>query len=341
MAQGPKAVTLGEIADLVQGKLNGPRDLEISGPVAPETVSPGGIAFAESETYLAVAERGAAAALLLPRNLISDKPYIQVDEPRSAFLQLLQTADRPLPLSAGVHPSSVVDPQAIVDPGAQIGPYAVVEKGAKIAAGCKVYPFAYIGEDCELGEECMVYPHAVLYRKVKLGARVIIHAGAVIGADGFGYAWDGKHRIKVPQVGKVVIEDDCEIGALTAVDRATLGETRVGHGTKIDNLVQIAHNVELGADCAIASQVGIAGSTKIGDRVIAGGQSGAADHIVIADDVSLTARAGVIRDLEIPGEYMGFPARPSFEAKKVMLLTIKLPELFARLKKLEKRVGEP
>lgn len=334
-------MTLAEVAALVKGDLNGPDDLEISGPVDPEAVLPGGIAFAESEGFLAKAEKGGCVALLLPRHLTSSrKPFIQVDDARVAFLALLQRADRPLPLEAGIHPTAVVSSQAKVDPTAQIGAYAVVERGAVIGPACRVYAFAYIGEECELDEGCVIYPHAVLYRKVRLAQRVIIHAGAVVGADGFGYVWDGKRRVKVPQVGSVAIGADCEIGALTAIDRAMLGETRLGQGTKIDNLVQIAHNVEIGSDCAIASQVGIAGSSKLGNRVLAGGQSGAADHMAIGDDVVLAARAGVIQDLPEPGEYMGFPARPTFEAKKILLLTLKLPDLFARLKKLEKRVED-
>ncbi len=333
-------MTLAEVAILVGGELNGPAELEISEPVSPEVKELGGIAFAESESYLEIAEQGGAVALLLPRSLRGKKPFIHVDNPRAAFFALLQRAEQPLSLNPGVHATAIVDPTATVDPSAQVGPYAVIERGARIGAGCRVYPFAYIGENCDLGAGCAIFPHAVLYTRVRLGERVIVHAGAVLGADGFGYVWDGSKRLKVPQVGAVVIESDCEIGALTAIDRATVGETRVGPGTKIDNLVQIAHNVEIGSHCAIASQVGIAGSTKVGDRVMAGGQSGSADHMVIGNDVVLTARAAVLQSIESPGEYMGFPARPSFEAKKVLLLTLKLPELFARLKKLEKRAND-
>ena len=331
-------MTLGEIASLVGGTLHGPPETEISGPVAVDSKPSGGIAFAESAKYLAIAERSGAAALLLPPGLVSDaKPFIEVADARTAFFVLLSKASRPLPLGAGVHPTAVVSPNASVDATAQVGPYAVVERGALVGPNSRIFPFAYVGEDCVLDEGCTIYPHAVLYQRVRLGKRVTVHAGAVLGGDGFGYAWSGRERIKIPQVGAVVVADDCEIGALTAIDRATVGETTLGRGVKVDNLVQIAHNVTIGDDCAIASQAGIAGSAKIGNRVIAGGQVGVADHIQVADDVALAARSAVLQDIDEPGEYIGTPARPAADAKKAMLLVFKLPELFARLRKLEKR----
>lgn len=334
-------MTLGEIAALVSGDLHGPADMPITGPVEAETEEPGGIAFAESEEYLEKAERSQAAALLLPRSLTSkDKPFIHVDQVRASFLRILQSAVRPLPLEQGVHPTAVVHPSAELAAGVQVGPYAVVERNAKIEQGCRIYPFAYIGEDCVLREDCVVYPHAVLYQSVELGKRTVVHAGAILGADGFGYIWTGAKRLKMPQIGSVQIGPDCEIGALTAIDRATMGQTRIGQGAKIDNLCQIAHNVHLGDHAALASQVGIAGSSTLGDRVVMGGQSGVADHIEVADDVVLAARAGAIENLEEPGEYLGFPARPMAHAKRSMLLALKLPELFSRLRRIERRLGE-
>lgn len=341
MAAGEKALTLGEIAALLSGELHGPADLPISGPVDAETTESGGIAFAESEEYLSKAEGSGASALLLPRTLTSSvKPFVQVDHVRGAFLRLLQGAVRPLPLASGVHATAVVDPLASVDKEAQVGAYAVVERGARIGKGCRIYPFAYIGEDCVLEEGCTVFPHAVLYQSVRVGKGAVIHAGTVLGADGFGYVWNGSERVKVPQVGSVEIGPGCEIGALSAVDRATMGTTIVGRGTKIDNLVQIAHNVHVGEHGAIAAQAGIAGSAKVGDRVLIGGQGGVADHIEVADDVTLGARSAALGSIEESGHYLGFPAVKSENAKRAILLVMKLPELFSRLRKLERRLGE-
>jgi len=334
-------LTLGEIASLVSGELHGPASLSISGPGAIENSKAGTIVFAVSEEFLAKAEECEAAAVLLPKRLSSKtKPFIQVENPKLAFMQLLQRAVRPLPLKPGVHATAVVDPGATVSSHAQLGAYAVIEKGARVGPGCRIYPFAYIGEDCELGENCVIYPHAVLYQNVKLGDNTIVHAGAVLGADGFGFVWDGTKQIKVPQVGGVVIGSDCEIGSLTAIDRAMVGETTIADDTKIDNLVQIGHNSTIGSHTVIAAQAGISGSAEIGDRVTIAGQVGVADHVSIASDVILAARSAALQDIEEPGEYIGTPAQPSNVGKRAMLLIHKLPELFSRVRKLEKSSEE-
>lgn len=334
-------MTLAEVHLISGGELHGPADLEVGGPVGLEEDSPGGIAFAENATYLLRAEASQAAALLLPKGLASQvKPYISVDSPRVAFFKLSEAAQLPLPLNPGVHPTAVVDPMAKVDSSAQIGAYAVVERRATIGAGARIYAFAYVGEACEVGMDCVVYPHAVLYSQVRLGARSIVHAGAVLGADGFGYANVNGSRVKVPQIGKVEVGEDCEIGALTTIDRATLGSTKIGRGTKLDNLVQVAHNVSMGEDCAIAAQSGIAGSASLGDRVLVAGQSGVADHVSIASDVVLEARSAALQHLSEPGNYIGVPAKPGSEAKRALLLVSKLPELLSRLRIVEKRLNE-
>jgi UDP-3-O-[3-hydroxymyristoyl] glucosamine N-acyltransferase len=341
MAAGAQAVTLAEIAKLVDGELHGPESLGITGPSAIETASAGTIVFATSQEYLVQAEQSAAAALLLPRGLSSSaKPFINVDQPKIAFMRLLQDAVRPLPLAPGRHPTAVIDPAATISSHAQVGAYAVVERGARIGAGCRIYPFAYIGEDCELGDNCVVYPHAVLYQSVRLGDGCIVHAGAVLGADGFGFVWDGKQQVKVPQIGAVSIGENCEIGALSAVDRAMVGETKIGAGTKLDNMVQVGHNAQIGEHGVIAAQAGISGSATIGDRVMIAGQAGVGDHISITSDVALAARTAAIQNINQPGEYIGIPAQPAASGKRAMLLFAKLPELFARLRKLERRVGD-
>lgn len=332
-------MTLGLVAGFFGAELHGPADLEISGPVDVDSFEPGGIAFAESEAFLAKAEASQAAALILPRHLRSEvKPYIVVDNPRICFRALLEREDRSLPLPRIVHPTAVISTSAKVDPTASIGAYVVIEGGAVVGAGCRVYPFTYVGEECVLEERCTLYPHVVLHKKVRLGAGTTVHAGAVLGADGFGYTWDGSRHVKEPHIGRIDIGQEAEIGALTAIDRAKMGVTRIGSGTKIDNLVQVAHNVQIGENCAIAAQVGIAGSARIGDGVLMAGQSGVADHTDVASGAVIGARAAVLQDVEEPGLHLGTPARPARESKRAMLLLTKLPELLERIRKLEKRL---
>jgi UDP-3-O-[3-hydroxymyristoyl] glucosamine N-acyltransferase len=233
-----------------------------------------------------------------------------------------------------------VSDTANIDPTASIGPFVVVEAGAVIGAGARVFPFAYIGEDCVIGAGTTVNPHAVLYQGVKIGQRSIIHAGVVLGADGFGFMWDGKKQNKIPQVGFVEIGDDVEVGANTTIDRATAGSTSVGRGTKLDNLVMIGHNSSVGEDTVIAACCGISGSTHIGNRVTFAGQVATVDHVKVGDDVTLGGRTGVMKDLPQPGVYWGTPARPYVESMKNAVLGQKMPEVFERLRKLEKRLEE-
>jgi UDP-3-O-[3-hydroxymyristoyl] glucosamine N-acyltransferase len=215
----------------------------------------------------------------------------------------------------------------------------VVEQGAEIGTGSRIYSFAYVGENCRLGEGCTLYPHSVLYQDVTLGARSIIHSGAVLGADGFGYAWDGSRRVKIPQVGAVVLGDEVEIGANTTIDRATAGATVVGTGTKLDNLVQVGHNCRIGEHTVVAGLSGISGSTKIGSRNTLAGQVATADHVTVCDDVTLAGRTGVTNDIKEPGAYFGFPARPLGEAMRSLVLVSRLQDLFARVRKLEREKG--
>ncbi|MCX7800628.1 MAG: UDP-3-O-(3-hydroxymyristoyl)glucosamine N-acyltransferase [Fimbriimonadales bacterium] len=335
------ATTLGEIARWVGGQLHGPEDHPVARPVPADSDDPEGLAFVSSKGFLEVFERSGAGAALVPEDLRpSSKPHIVVKDPRAAFGAVLVRFDRPLPLNPGVHPTAIVAEDARVSPTAQIGPYAVVEAGAKIGPGVRVYPFAYVGEGCQLGEGTTVYPHAVLYRDVRTGRGCVVHAGAVLGADGFGFVWDGHRRVKVPQVGRVVLGDEVEIGANTAVDRATAGETVVGSGSKLDNLVQIGHNVRIGEHTVAAAQVGVSGSTTIGSRVTIAGQVAFSDHVEVCDDVVLGGRSAVIQNIREPGEYLGFPARPLGEAMRALAVSAKLPELAARLRRLEERVRD-
>lgn len=339
MEKTTQSWTLSEVAALVGGQAVGD-DIEIRRPVPSDSNDPQGITFAENDTYLEQAETSNVGAVLICKGSSSKKPHIVVESPRLAFGHLLALMVRPLPYSPGIHPSAVVADGARVDPAAAIGPFAVIERGASVGARARVYAHAYVGDGCTVGADAVIFPHAVLVQDVHVGARSVIHSGVVLGADGFGFGWDGKTRVKVPQVGGVVIGDDVEIGANSTVDRATAGETVIGSGTKLDNLVQVAHNVRIGEHGVIASQTGISGSTTIGDRIVMGGNVGVSDHVTIGDDVALGARSGVAHDIDKSGEYFGAPALPKREGIRVMLALTKLPELISKVRALEKRLEE-
>lgn len=336
--------TLGVLAQMLGGALEGPADLALTGVTAADCSNATAIAFAESEKYVRLAKEAGVGALLLPPGLDAlGIPCIRVAKPREAFLVLLHQVRRPWPIETGIHPTAVIHPDAKVDPSASIGPYAVVERFASIGAGARVYPFAYVGELCTVGEKAQIGPHAVLMQSVTVGAGSILQPGAILGADGFGYFWDGKGHQKIPQVGKVVLEENVEIGALTAIDRAMAGETRIGSGTKLDNLIQIGHNTSIGSHTVMAALTGISGSTKIGSHVVMGGQCATADHAEIADHVSMAGRTAVIDKISEPGEYFGVPAQPVREGMRNMLLQTKLSDMMSRLRKVEqwiKRRGE-
>ena len=336
--------TLGELADLLGGTLDGPSDHRILRPVPAGSSDPEGITFAESPEYIAKIVNTPVGAVLVPRGSPSyGVPSIQVDRPRVAFGRLLALCNRPLPIEPGIHPTAVVSPEAAVSPSASIGAYAVVERYATIGDGSKVYPFAYVGESCVLGENVVINPHAVLYQDVHVGDRSIVHAGAVIGADGFGFVWDGPERtrrIKVPQVGRVSIASDVEVGALTAIDRATAGQTEVCQGVKLDNLVQIGHNCVVGEHTVIAGQTAVGGSSTIGTRNEIGGQVAVNDHVVVGNDIILAGRTGVTKDLPDAGVYWGVPARPIVAVKRMTTLMAKLPEMHKKIRDLEARLAQ-
>ena len=341
MDSGSTNWTLGKIAATLGGELRGSPNQPISRPVPADTPEPEGITFAGSRNYLEAAERSGVGAVLLKAELLpTTLPCILVENPRAAFGRLLSMWKRPLPLNPGVHEKASVHPEARIDPTAQVGPFAVVEKGAQIGPRAKIYAFAYVGEECVVGEDCVVYPHAVLYQQVTLGDRTVVHSGAIIGADGFGFDYDGERQIKVPQIGTVEIGADSEIGANACIDRATAGTTRLDSDVKIDNLVQVGHNVSIGKSSVIAAQTGLSGSTEIGAHVTMGGSCATSHHVKIADGVVMGGRTGATSDIETPGEYWGMPARPIREAIRASLLVYKLPEIMARLKELEARLKD-
>jgi UDP-3-O-[3-hydroxymyristoyl] glucosamine N-acyltransferase len=341
MAQGTARWTLNGLAQALGGEAVGPGDLPLERPAPAGGDDPLGITFAESGKYLAMAENSAVGAVIVGRSVSeSSKPIIRVDNPRAAFGMVLAMSARPLPLDPGVHAAAVVDGSALIDPTASVGPFSVVCRGARIGPGVAVHPHCYVGENCVVGSGSILMPGVVLYQDVEIGERCLVHSGAVMGADGFGFAWDGTRQVKIPQVGGIRIGNDVEIGAGTTIDRATAGKTCIGDGAKLDNLIQIAHNTNVGRHTVIAAQSGISGSSRVGERNTLAGRVAISDHVSIGDDVVLGGRTGVLQDIKEPGIYLGYPAQPFREAMRSMSLVTKLPELLARLKKLEARVKE-
>lgn len=332
--------TLAELAGLLSGEPDGPATLRIVGPAPAGSGGADTLTFAGDEKHLALAEGSEVGAVLVPKGFTSTKPVIRVESPKAAFGKFLALVARPLPIEVGVHPTAVVHPSASISPTASVGAYAVIECHAVIGDRCRVYPFCFVGESCVLAEDSVLFPHAVLYQDVSIGVRSIVHAGAVLGADGFGFVWDGERHQKVPQVGAVVIGPDSEIGAASTIDRATIGATEVGADVKIDNLVQVGHNTRVGNHTVVASGSGISGSCEIGERVTLAGMVGIGDHVRIADGVIIGARSATTIDVPDPGIYVGFPLRPLAHDRRLMVHYGRLPDMAKKLKDLEQRLAE-
>ena len=340
------AFSSGELAQRLGGRVVGDSELTLMGFAPADSAKAGDLTFAENESYFARADQSSASAVLVAGEFASatGKTLLQVANARVAYAQVLPLFFPEPTHAPGVDPTSVIAASAQVDPSAHIGPMCVVGERARIGPGCVLVGQDYVGDDCVLGEECRLFPHVTLYARSTLGRRVRIHAGTVVGSDGFGYVFDsGAHR-KVPQVGHVILHDDVELGANVTIDRAALGATVIGRGTKVDNLVQIAHNVSIGEHCIVVAQVGIAGSTKIGNYVTLAGQVGIAGHLRIADKVTIAAQSGVMNHIPEGQKWMGSPAQPDRVTKRQLLAIERLPELLRRVHELERRLepgGDP
>lgn len=336
MEQAVRSWKLKDLAAILGGEVVGDGDLTITTPVPAGESHPHGITFAGDAKHLAKALNSEVAAILVTQELdLAGKSGIVVANPRQAFGMVLGLSQRPIPISDGIHPTAVISSEAQVHPSAKIGPFVVIERGVEVKENAVIHAHCYIGENCVVGAKSLLYPRVTLVQDVRIGSSCILHSGCVLGSDGFGFAWTGTHRAKIPQVGGVILGDFVEIGANTTIDRATAGDTVLGNGTKVDNLVQIAHNVKIGEHVAMASHVGISGSVTIGDRVIMGGQAAVSDHKIIGDDVVLGGRSGAFVDVTEPGQYFGLPPIPVTQAMRITALTNRLPELFKRVKALE------
>lgn len=333
--------TASEIATELQGELLGDGSVQFTGLAPAEHARHGELTFAENASYFAVAERSQAAGILVGEPFISaSKVLIRVRNPRVALARILPLFFPPEGHPSGIHPSAVIADTSQIDPTAHIGPSCFL--GARVHLGARSVLMGGndVRADCQLGDDVCLFPNVVLYRRSKLGHRVIIHAGTVIGSDGFGYVLDEGRQRKVLQLGNVVIHDDVEIGANAAIDRGTLGSTVIGEGTKIDNLVHVAHNVVIGRHCLIMGQVGFAGSTHLGDYVVVASQSGVADHLKLGNQAVVGAKSGVMRDVPDGGRVLGIPAAPDRQAKRQIIAMQYLPEMLQRLRLLEKQVQD-
>jgi UDP-3-O-[3-hydroxymyristoyl] glucosamine N-acyltransferase len=333
---------LRELAEALGGRsVDGDDTFVVTGVASLDDAGPADLGFVRDDAIAATLGGRDVGALIAPAGLeVGGRPAIRSANPSLDFARatgLLHPAPRPAP---GVHPRAFVDETATIDPSAAIGPLASVGAGSKVGARTVIHANASVGDQVEIGADCLLHLGCAVREGTRIGDRVILQPGCVIGGDGFGYEFDEKgEHAKVPQVGHVVLEDDVEVGANSTIDRARLGTTRIGRGSKIDNLVMIAHNVDVGAHSVFISQVGIAGSTKIGERVFFMAQSGAGGHLSIGDGVFVGARGGVIEDLEAGSRVWGFPSLPERTWHRSQSIFGRLSDLVRRVRRLEKKLG--
>lgn len=331
-------IKLKELAEAIGGNVDGDGAVGISSAAPIESASEGDITFVANSKYAKFIDTTAASAVVVHKDLQCQRTnLIRHDDPYYAFALILDIL-YPGPEKSGesIHKTAVISESATIGENCTIGAQAYIGDDSRIGNECIIDPQVYIGNDVTLGDNCRLYPGVIVKDGIKMGANSIIHSGTVIGSDGFGYARHGKGIKKVKQIGWVEIGNDVEIGANCAIDRGALGPTRIGNHVKIDNLVQIAHNVEIGDYSIIVSQVGISGSTKLGKGVILAGQVGLVGHIELGDGVQVGAQSGVNKDIPAGKKYFGYPARELMETGRIEASLRKLPELFKRVRKLEK-----
>jgi UDP-3-O-[3-hydroxymyristoyl] glucosamine N-acyltransferase len=329
------------LAELVGGKIQGDANTIIHDAKTLEHAQPGDITFVENDKHLKGLTTCRASAAVVPPSVSSSSiPLIQATDPLTAFVTIVRHLRGELKLPpVGIDPRSAVHPTAKLGSEASVYPFAYIGEGSIIGARCQIHSGAVVGRFCRLGDDVTLYPHSVLYDRTVLGHRVIIHANAVIGADGFGYRLhDGRHD-KVPQLGHVEIADDVEVGACTTIDRGTFHATQIGAGTKIDNLVQIGHNCQIGRHNMLVSQMGIAGSSTTGDYVVVAGQVGITDHVHLGDRVIVGAKAGVTKDVPPGLRMLGAPATPEREQKRILMTLERLPEIRRDIRRIKEKLG--
>ena len=332
-------IRLKELAQWVDGTVVGDGETEISGVAAIEEACEGEITFIANPKYLRkLGDTNASAVVVSKEVTQANKPLLCVNHPQLAFAKILALFSEKPYQAKGVNSHAWISPTAKLGKDLTLYPFVYVGDRCSIADRVTLYPGVYVGEDSVIGEESILYSHVSIYSGTVVGKRVVLHSGVVVGSDGFGYVKEGKKNVKIPQVGRVEIEDDVEIGANTTIDRAALGKTIIRRGVKIDNLVQVAHSVIIGEDSILCGQVGISGSSKIGSNVILAGQVGVADHIEIGDNVMVGAQSGVMNDLAANQAYVGTPTYPHRESLRMVAAFPKLPEMRKMLINIEKRL---
>src|SRR6266446_6411013 len=334
--------TAKDLADAIGAVVEGKGSIELTGVAAPERASSGDLIFVDAAKHTARAEASAAACVILPPGLsVTGKTILRAKEAKVAFAKAAALLREASIIATGVHPTAVIAPLAKIALNASIGPYAVIGEDAHIGEYTQIGAHCVLGAGSWIGDNCRIHPRVTLYANMRIGNRVEIHSGAVVGADGFGYAYgDGRHW-KFPQAGIVEIADDVEIGANTTIDRGSLDDTRIGEGVKLDNLVHIAHNCQIGAHTVMAAQVGLSGSCTFGKRVVVGGQAGFGEQCELEDGAVIGGQSGVLggKTIRTGQTVWGTPARPLEKFKEQFAWSARLPELAARIKRLEGKIG--
>lgn len=337
--------TLQQLADLLGVSCPFEGQKELYGIQSLEEAGPNDLSILTRDAFVKQYRQTRAGAVLAGKKVRfsprSDVPTLVVDDPDLALIRLIELLAPPIP-----QPEPGISPQAIIDPTARIGPAAaicagvVIGKRTVIGQNARFHPGVVISDDVVIGDDVILYPNVVIRERVTIGNRVIINAGSVIGTDGFGYRWDGQKQAKIPQIGTVVIEDDVEIGSCTCIDRAKFNETRIGKGTKIDNLVQIGHNVRIGMHSIVCGQVGIAGTARIGNFVVLGGASAVRDHVNVGDGVMAGGHSVIVEDISPKQAISGLPALPHRQALREQAALRRLPELLVQIRKLQEEVEQ-
>ena len=338
----PRSLTAAEVTEAVGGRLRGDGARRLEGLAPLDAAGPEHLSFLANAAYRDQARGSRAGCILVSsEEELVERDVVVCADPYRAFALAMRLFHPEPQRAPGVAPGAAVSAEAELGEGVSVGPGAVVEAGARIGAGSALLAGAVVGEGCRVGEGCVLHPNAVLYPGTELGDRVTVHANAVLGSDGFGYASGADGHLKIPHAGRVVVEDDCEIGAGSCVDRAVMGETRIGAGTKIDNLVQVAHNVRIGAGSILVSQSGISGSSTLGRGCVVAGQSGVAGHLNLGDGARVGAKSAVYEDVPAGETVTGIPAIPHARWKRLAATLGRLPDLLRRVRRLERGKGDP
>lgn len=339
-----KSLTIEQVAAML-GCPVPPRHADRSITAVASLADAGGndLSFLSSEAHLKEFLATRAAAVIVSRRVKlpagNDKCVLSVDDADLAVARVLRELAPPVPRPApGVHPTAVVAASAVLGEGAAVGPHVVIGERSVIGPGTVLHAGVFIGDDVSIGRDCELFPNVVVRERITIGDRVVIHASSVLGSDGFGYRWDGRQHAKIPQIGTVVIEDDVELGSCVCVDRAKFGVTRIGRGTKIDNLVQVGHNVRIGPHCIIVGQTGLAGSAVVEERVTLGGQTAVRDHITIGSGAAAAARSAIADDVAPGTVVSGMPALPHRQSLREQAALRRLPDLVVQVRKLEEQV---